>query len=178
VDNADDYAGIYRYGEKTFVLTSKDNRIFLDFESATIPMHPLTPDSFIVPHPAFEMFALHLEREHDRVTGAGWGGERYVREGLGDETAVESPTEWDAYPGHYRSHNPWFNNFRVVLRKGALIFVHPLGEEEPLHPIEPGLFRIGDDPRSPEFIRFEVVVNGRARKANLSGGVYSRIFTP
>jgi hypothetical protein len=64
-----------------------------------------------------------------------------------------------------------------VLREGALIFVYPLGEEEPLHQVETGLFRIGDDPRSPEFIRFDEVLDGKAMLANYSGGVYSRTFT-
>ena len=40
------------------------------------------------------------------------------------------------------------------------------------------VFRIGDDPCSPEFIRFDVVVNGKAMQAILSGGAYSRTFTP
>ena len=178
LDSPDDYVGTYRCGEKSFTIKADKSRLFLDFESATVPLHSLTPDSFAVPHPAFEMFPLCVEREDDRVIGAGWGGERYVHVGMGDETFREYPIEWNAYPGHYRSHNPWLNNFRVVLRRGVLIFVEPMGEEEALHQLEPGLFRIGDDPRSPEFIRFDVVVDGKARKVILSGGEYSRTFTP
>ena len=53
-----------------------------------------------------------------------------------------------------------------------------MGDDELLHQEEHGLFRIGDDPRSPEFIRFDVVVNGKAMQAILSGGAYSRTFTP
>ncbi|MBC8508295.1 MAG: hypothetical protein H8D34_25850, partial [Chloroflexi bacterium] len=177
LDNLDDYVGSYRCGKKSFTLKADASRIFLDFESATVHLHPLAPDSFIVPHPAFEMFALRMEHEKDRLTAAGWGAERYVREGVGGEEPFESPIEWDAYPGHYRSHNPWFSNFRVVFRKDSLIFIDPFGEEEPLHQLEPGLFRIGDDPRSPEFIRFDVVIDGKAMLAIHSGGVYSRTFT-
>ena len=178
LDNADDYIGTYRCGEKTFTLTSSDDRLFLDFEAATVPLSQLEPDRFIVPHPAFEMFTLCMGRENEKVTEAGWGADRYVRDGLGEEASFECPAEWDAYPGHYRSHNPWFSNFRVVLRKGTLIFIDPSGEEEPLHQLEPGLFRIEDDARSPEFIRFDMVIDGKAMGAILSGGVYSRTFTP
>jgi hypothetical protein len=53
-----------------------------------------------------------------------------------------------------------------------------MGDDKPLHQVEPGLFRIGDDPRSPEFIRFDVVVDGKAMQVILSGGAYSRTFTP
>jgi hypothetical protein len=136
------------------------------------------PDKFIVPHPAFEMFPLRMGRENGQVTEAGWGAERYARDGFGEETPREHPAEWDAYPGHYRSHNPWLSNFRVVLYHGSLIYIDPMGEDEPLNQLETGLFRIGDDPRSPEFIRFDVVVNGKAMQAILSGGAYSRTFTP
>jgi CubicO group peptidase (beta-lactamase class C family) len=39
-----------------------------------------------------------------------------------------------------------------------------------------GLLDIGDS-HSPEFIRFDEVINGKAMQAILSGGVYSRMFT-
>jgi len=177
LDKVYDYIGTYRCGEKLFTLTTDDDRLYLNFETASIDLHPLVPDSFIVPHPAFELFALRMERENGRVTAAGWGEERYVRDNVEQEAAFGSPAEWDAYPGHYRSHNPWLNNFRVVFYKGALVFVYPMGEVEHMYSLEPGLFRIGDDPRSPEFIRFDAVIDGQAMVAIHSGGVYSRMFT-
>ena len=178
LDNPDDYVGTYRCGEKSFTIKTDKSRLFLNFESAAVALHSLTSDSFVVPHPAFEIFPLCMEREDGRVTGAGWGEKRYMRDGIGETQSDEVPDEWKAYPGHYRSHNPWLNNFRIVLRGDALIFIDPMGEEEALHQLVPGLFRIGDDLRSPEFIRFDVVLDGKARKAILSGGEYSRIFTP
>jgi len=178
LDNAEDYVGAYRCGDKSFTLKAEGPRIFLDFESATVPLSQLKPDRFIVPYPAFERFTLRMKRENEQVTEAGWGAERFVRDGFGEETFCEHPPEWDAYPGHYRSHNPWFSNFRVVLYHGTLIYIDQMGDDEPLHQLEPGLFRPGDDPRSPEFIRFDVVVDGKAMQAILSGGVYSRTFTP
>jgi CubicO group peptidase (beta-lactamase class C family) len=178
LENTEDYVGLYRSGERSFTLTADNKRLYLDFEAATVPLTPSAPDNFIVLHPAFEMFALHMEREDNRVTGAGWGAERYVSDGVGEQTIREYPAEWNAYPGHYRSHNPWLNNFRIVSRAGSLVLVYPFGEEEALHQLEPGLFRIGDDPRSPEFIRFDVVIHGKAMQAILSGGAYSRTFTP
>jgi len=178
LENTDDYVGTYRCGEKTFAIKADDSRLFLESESATVPLTPLKPDRFLAPHPAFEMFTLRMGREDKKVTEAGWGAERYVRDGFGKETIHESPAEWDAYPGHYRSHNPWYSNFRIMLYPGMLIFIDQMGDDEPLHQLEPGLFRIGDDPRSPEFIRFDVVVNDKAMQAILSGGEYSRTFTP
>jgi len=177
LDNAEEFTGEYRCKNKTFTLTNQSDSIFLSFEDTTVPLAQFGPDRFIVPHPAFEMFTLRMERENGTITGAGWGEERYFRVGVGEETSLESPAEWDAYPGHYRSHNPWLSNFRILLWNGTLVFIDPWGADEPLYPIEPGMFRIGEDPRSPEFIRFEVIQHGKAMQAILSGGVYSRTFT-
>ncbi|HSG45194.1 MAG TPA: serine hydrolase domain-containing protein [Anaerolineales bacterium] len=176
-ENVKDYIGEYRCGNKTFSLTTDQSSIVLNFESVSVSLHSLTPDSFIVSHPNFEIFSLCMERDGDQIMGAGWGGDRYVRVGRENETPREHPAEWDAYPGHYRSHNPWLSNFRIVLRSNSLIFIHPMGEEEKLYQLDAGLFRIGDDPRSPEFIRFNLVMNGKAMQAILSGGAYSRTFT-
>jgi hypothetical protein len=70
------------------------------------------------------------------------------------------------------------SNFRIVLRAGRLFLIFPRGEEEPLHPDGSHKFRVGEDPRSPEFIRFDVMIDGKAELAYLSGGVYCRTFTP
>ena len=172
VEGADDYVGKY------FSLTSKDERLYLDFEAATVLLEPLGTDKFFVPHPNFELLPLQFRRENDEIVEAIHGGEIYARESYQGKPPNEYPSDWGAYLGHYRSHNPWLSNFRIVLRKGTLVFIYPTGEDEPLHQLEPGLFRIGGDPRSPEFIRFDIVIDSRAMQAILSGGVYSRTFTP
>ncbi|MBU1661848.1 MAG: beta-lactamase family protein [Chloroflexi bacterium] len=178
VDKVDNYAGTYSCGEKTFTLTSKDERLYLDFETASVLLELRTPDHFLVPHPAFELFLLQMGRENDQIVEAIHGGERYIHSRYQGETSFEIPPEWLAYPGHYRSHNPWFSNFRVVLRTGQLTLIQPGGDEEALHPLEPGFFRVGADPRSPEFICFDMLIDGKAMQANFSGGAYCRTFTP
>ena len=145
----------------------------LRYTKATAP----PADRFLVPHPAFELFPLQFGRENDQITEATYGRKRYVRDGYQGETSFASLAEWEPFPGHYRSHNPWLSNFRVVLRKGSLVLIFPSGKDQLLHQLEPGLFRIGDDPRSPEFIRFDVVISGKTMQAILSGGAYSRTFT-
>jgi hypothetical protein len=64
------------------------------------------------------------------------------------------------------------------LRKGALALTIPWGTTEPLIPIGDGLFRIGQDPQSPETLRFDAVVEGRALRADYSRCPYYRTFTP
>jgi hypothetical protein len=67
---------------------------------------------------------------------------------------------------------------RVVGRKGALSLIRPSGLEEPLAPLGDGLFRPGDDPRSPERLRFDAIVDGRALRANYSGCDLARALAP
>lgn len=185
VENVNDYVGRYQRGEKEFTLTAKREHLHLEFNGDSVSLEPAGPDVFLVPHPAFELFPLRFERaapfegeEKPTITAALHGPEFYLSEGVSDPPQVEIPTEWRAYPGHYRSYNPWLSNFRVLLRRGMLILIEPRGTEEPLHPLEPGFFRVGDNPRSPEYLRFEVIIDGKAQFANYSGGAYCRTFTP
>jgi hypothetical protein len=200
VKNIEDYAGRFRCGKKEFSLCEQGEHLYLEFQGDSVLLEPISPDIFLVPHPVFELFLLRFERltssssqeiegrretkryEGGTITKALHGSDIYLPEGGSEPPEPEYLPEWDsnwnAYPGHYRSHNPWYPNIRVVLRKGELILIEPSGDEEPLYPLEPGLFRVGADPRSPEFIRFEVLIDGKAMQVNLSGGVYSRTFTP
>lgn len=185
VENIDDYVGQYFSGEKTFSLTGKGRRLYLEFEDEAVCLEPVTPDVFLVPHPEFELFLLYFRRNENSesdekapITAAHHGSDVYLRNAVSISTNPEYLPEWRAYPGHYRSYNPWFSNFRVVQRRGKLILIEPKGSEEPLYPIEQGLFRVGEDPHSPETIRFEAFIDGQAMFAYLSGGAYCRTFTP
>ncbi|MFJ6983200.1 MULTISPECIES: serine hydrolase domain-containing protein [unclassified Streptomyces] len=93
----------------------------------------------------------------------------------------EPPTRWAPLVGHYRGYNPWLPNIRVQCSGGRLWvwqgdFTTDLGE--PLVPLADGTFRIGDDARSPERLAFDVVLDGKATRATLSGYPLYRTFTP
>ncbi len=178
VDNAAEYAGKYRGGAGKLDLTAEGDRVLLRQRGGQVELEPRGEDAFLVDHPDYARFLLRFGRAGDRVVeafhGAGWyTGERYD-----GPTDFDHPEGWTAYTGHYRSHNPWGTNFRVVLRKEAMVLVEPSGGEESLVPIGEGTFRIGDDPASPERLRFDTVVNGEALRANRSGCDYYRFFTP
>jgi hypothetical protein len=101
---------------------------------------------------------------------------RWMRDEQSD-TPAQPPAEWAAYAGHYRCHNPWMSNFRVVLRGADLLFVYPSGAEQQLVPLREARVRIGDDP-SPETLAFDTLVDGEAWRAWYSGSAYYRFFTP
>ncbi|HSL67405.1 MAG TPA: hypothetical protein VK977_04530 [Actinomycetota bacterium] len=64
--------------------------------------------------------------------------------------------------GHWRSHNPWYSNFRILPRRGSLRF----------------LWGWGDEDWSTRRIRFDTVIQGTATRAVLDGAPYYRTFTP
>jgi hypothetical protein len=90
------------------------------------------------------------------------------------------PPAWDAYPGLYRSNDPWMPVLRIALRHGELVrFATDSWEdpsEAPMIPLEDGSFRVGRQERTPERIRFEGVVEGRATRAIANGGAWYRSF--
>ncbi len=176
VANAADYAGTYTApaGSDTrkIVLTAEGTLLKLTYKGEQIPLEIIAPDNFYVSHPDFALFPLSFERTEKAVTEASWGGDWYAGEHYTGPRTFENPPEWRAFAGHYRNENPWEGSFRVVLRKGRLW----LGGD-PLVPLGPGLFRLGEEEHAPNRVRFEDVANGKALRATVSGTEYRRIET-
>jgi D-alanyl-D-alanine carboxypeptidase len=185
-EDAADYAGAYRGDTGTLRLVAEDDRLLLKHDGERLVLEPhYEDDTFIVPHPAYERFVFRFGRQADgdEVVELFHGADWYVNDRYQGPTSFGTPPEWDAFPGHYRAHNPWATNFRVVRRKGQLWLVFPVApdgfeDEQPLVPLGDGSFRAGAGDTSPERVRFEVVVDGKALRAVLSDGVYARDFTP
>ncbi len=81
--------------------------------------------------------------------------------------------------GSWRSHDPWTPFFRVEARGADLwltFFGAPDGADETqvLVPMAGGWYRLGEHRLGPERIRFDTVVDGRARRAVLSGWPWYR----
>ncbi|MBN1657642.1 MAG: beta-lactamase family protein [Anaerolineae bacterium] len=178
VDDATGYTGTYRCEERAFDLVALGDRLIMAYRGIRLPLVQRGADRFYVPHPDFALFLLHVERAESRVIGAGHGAHFYVRNGASLPGIAGPSPDWLAYTGHYRCHNPWLNNLRVVQRRGKLLYVWPSGHEEPLVPLADGCFRVGADEHSPERLCFDTIVDGRAVRAILSGCAYYRTFTP
>jgi hypothetical protein len=186
VSNGKAYAGHYRSADKEFTIKSQEEHLYMEFEGNSMLLESRPPHRFLLPHPAFERFLLRFSGEHDldgkdeiQINEAFHGADWYLREHYQGENSFTIPADWHRYTGHYRAYNPWLTNFRVLIQKKRLVLILPTsGIEEPLYPTAPGVFRVGEDPRSPEFIHFDVFIGGKAQQANLSGGAYCRIFTP
>ena len=95
---------------------------------------------------------------------------------------VSPPSHLKGCTGHFRSHSPWFSNFRIVLRAGRLLLIAAGGveapvEEEELVELGPGHFRIGKDPFAPERLVMGPRIAGKVISLERDGTRYSRTFT-
>ncbi len=177
VKNASDYAGTFRAGEKTLVVELEGGHLLLRTGADRVILESRGGEQFYANHPDFDRFLLTFRREGGHVVEAFHGPDWYVKDGYAGTTTFELPDAWRTHVGHYRSHNPWLTNFRVVLRKGQLVLVRPEGAEEILVPLGDGVFRVGEDEHSPERVRFDTTIDGKAVHANLSCCDYFRTPT-
>ncbi len=178
VSNAADYAGSYRSGEDRMVITARGDRLTLHWRGQDAALEQRGDDSFHCAHPELELFLLEFGSDGNRIVEVFHGPDWYVGEGYSGPLSFHYPEEWQSFQGHYRAYNFGLTNFRVVLRKGALLLIYPAGGHEVLTPLGDALFRIGEDPRSPETLRFDAIASGRALRATYSGCPYYRTYTP
>ncbi len=178
VSNAADYAGIYDGDGERLALTARGSRLVLEWRGQDVVLQRRGEDNFYLPHPELEHFLLEFGRDGGRIVEAFHGPGWYVGASYSGPGSFDHPVEWDGFLGHYRTYNFGLTNFRIVLRKGALLLLYPTGSHEPLIPLGDGLFRIGDDLRSPETLGFDSVASGRALRAVYSGCPYYRTYTP
>jgi CubicO group peptidase (beta-lactamase class C family) len=186
VPNAADYAGVY-HGQGAagdLTLVADGDELAIKHAGERIPLEAHSVDVFGTPHPAFDRYLLTAARdEQGRVVELSHGARWFSSATYAGPTEFEQPAEWSAYAGHYRSHNPWGSNFRVVLRKGELRMLWPsepdgFSPDDVLVPLADGSFRVGEDEGGPQRVRFDTLVNGAAWRAHVSGCEYYRFFTP
>ena len=178
VGNASDYEGTYSRGEARLVLTAEGDRLTLHWRGQDVVLERRGEDDFYAPHPDLELFHLEFGRDEGRVVEVFHGSDWYIGEGYSGPGTFDYPEEWERYPGHYRTYNFGLTNFRIVLRKGALLLMYPAGGYDVLTPLDDGMFRIGEDARCPETLHFDSVASGRALRAIYSGCPYYRTYTP
>jgi CubicO group peptidase (beta-lactamase class C family) len=175
--NAAEYAGSYASADgRTLRIAAEGDRLFLFHGGKKLVLETRDDDAFFVPHPDFALFLLRFGRTEGKVVEAFYGPDWYAGESYAGTREFDYPKKWDAYPGHYRTPNPWEPNFRIVVRKGKLVFLTAEGEEE-VTPLGGGEFRVGED-YSAERLTFDTVIGGKTLQANLSGIPYFRTFTP
>jgi hypothetical protein len=152
--------------------------LYLAYQGQIVALEHRTDDCFYVGHPELDLFLLEFSRHDGKVVEAFHGPDWYIHDRYSGQLQFTYPKAWEAYTGHYRARSPELSNFRVVLRKGGLVFIYPWGTAASLVPLNDGSFRVGADERAPETLRFDAVVDGRALLAEYSECPYYRAFTP
>ncbi len=190
VANADRYAGefIHETSGAALSVTAPGDQLVLHRQGrSALTLEHIGGNTFCVPNDEFDPFPLRFRRPQGAgdavqmdvapIVEVRHGPAVYVRAGKSPlDTPVPHLPEWAAFPGHYRSHAPYMTSFRIILRRGRLCLAWPNGGEEPLtpRPTDGGSsprFYVGPagEP-SPEWIRFDTVVGGRALRALWAGG--------
>lgn len=176
---AADFAGRYVGPDGQLEIMDRGGTLHMAWAGHEAVIEPRDGDAFFVDVDGFELFLLEFEREGGRAVRAHHGARTWSRDGMPEMVRAEAPAGGVRYDGHYRSHNPWLSNFRVVRRTGGLVLVLPHGASQPLVPLEGHRFRMGADERSPERVAFDGVIDGVATSAVVSGGGrFGRTFTP
>jgi hypothetical protein len=158
-----------------------DDRLVWWTSQGAVPLEPSIDahDAFHVHLPDYTRFLLLARRRADDsrsspIDAFAWGERLWLREGLARPTSAVAPAAWGAFPGHYRSEDPWIGSARVVLREGRLWWngVVPMDPGE-----EPGLFYLRDAEQSLEWVRFRDIGGGRSYRLELSGESLTRVST-
>ena len=179
IADADSIAGRFVGGDRTIELDAADGGLVLRSGPLAVRLErwPDEPDTFAVPHPAFDRHLLRVARDQTgAVLGVGHGPRWYGREGVSlDEQPPVTPG-WDAFAGLYRSDAPWVRAIRVYERRGVLLAAWPSsGEEYELTPLPQDWFAVGE-PALPRRARFLDMVEGRAQTLEYNGAILTRSF--
>jgi CubicO group peptidase (beta-lactamase class C family) len=183
VKHAASLAGTYRTASgdaKLVVVAPQPDRLALVVGGAK---HPLIPagGAFWTDIPRYQYSGLRFipnpvtHRAEQLVAEGRW----YATAAYRGPKRFPHPRAWDAYVGFYRTggglgSRPYDLTTRVQLVKGALV----LDDGTPLTPLANGAFRIGGAAWSPERLRFDTIIGGKAQRAFVSGTPLGRVPMP
>jgi D-alanyl-D-alanine carboxypeptidase len=170
VENAVDYLGAFRRADgKELLFKMNGRKLLLVNGTQEIVLQRTAGDSFVsTVQSAFAEYTITFGREKPAggeaakaapppaVIEVGYGPDWYTNDAYHGEHTFQTPAEYSAFAGRYRSDGG--DDVRVFARKGQLW----LGDL-PLSEIGSSLFRSGDDAWSPDTVQFLTIVEGRAR---------------
>jgi hypothetical protein len=174
VEDAEAFAGVYRDDIGTLEVVAERDRLFVVVDGATVApkralLEPVGEDVFGIIDLELGIDALRFLRENGRVSSAFWGSRWLATPGATVPSPEAPPPDAEAVVGRYVSWNPWAPGFRVRLRRNELwlCFTGETidgGGDHRLEPLPDGSFRAGDE-MSPDRVRFDMFVDGKAQRA-------------
>ena len=139
-------------------------------------LHKLATDLYATDHPGLCHSYIRYGRSaaggiDHLVTGDDW----HPGEGYAGPDEFPHPAEWTAYPGLYRSHNPWLPALRITLCRGELALEQSSYGRMRLESQPGGGFAVTTpEGRLPERLRFSMLVGGLAQRVETGGCVLYR----
>lgn len=182
VADAGAFAGRYRGDARTIEIRAAGHelRVVDGDREARLDRVDSVADAFLVDDLELDRWMLRFGRDvGGAVVEAFWGNDWMVNERWSDPPPEPHPPGWEALPGLYRRANGWTPTLRVGLRKGRLVLQwndDASEAEEVLVPLEDGSFHVGPDAWTPQWVRFEGLVDGRATRCLFNGGTWYRSF--
>lgn len=150
---------------ETIALEAAGGAMVLRWNGQAIELERSGKDAYLVRHPRFAVLPLKLNRNGGRVVSAWWGPVLFAADPA-ERTPPPAPAELQKLAGRYDNDAPWSPGVtRVVARADGL----SLDGVMPLVRLPDGSWRIGPEEGSPERLRFDAVLNGRAQRLNFSG---------
>ena len=174
IAGAEELAGSYAGGERSWELDPQDGGLVLRAGPLAVRLERWDTDAFAVPHPAFDRYLLRVARDGSgAVVGLTHGPAALARDGRSGP--ISAPV-WAAYVGLYRSNDPWGAVVRIYERRGRLYATWPEdGEELELTVLEDGWLAVGE-PRTPRRARFGDAIDGVSQSFEMNGAVAYRSF--
>ncbi|MGH8137488.1 MAG: serine hydrolase domain-containing protein [Steroidobacteraceae bacterium] len=182
--NAADYIGSYAAPDgRSLSVDADGNRLVLTSDGVHIPLQHVEEDQFIADHRQFALFPIVFGRDHapagdtppaepkPAVIELAYGPDWYAHSRHGGQQAMPDIPGLAPYPGVYYSDSAWIGLVRIVVRRGQLWVNGVL----PTELIGDGLFRLTDEPASPEMLEFRNVIGGKARILVFGGGLLQRL---
>lgn len=185
-DGAEDWVGEWHSQERSIEIVLDDDGLTMVCGDQRFAMQRYSrrSDTYLVADAAgwdrFLFEAVRAETEEDEpgaIVKVHFGFETFVRVTEPLAAVPSYPEEWNGYVGFYRSYNPWYSAFWIVIREGTLVMIDSYGTATELVP-EDGGFRLGVEPPNFDWLRFDPVIDGRAMGVRFeTGAEYSRFFT-
>jgi CubicO group peptidase (beta-lactamase class C family) len=158
-----DFPGTYRSAAgETFSLVERGDGLAVLHAGEEARLESRGPDAALAPLPRFSRFPLVFRREAGKVAGAWYGDLWFGKDGRTDAPGTV-PAELQALAGRYDNDDPWQGTFRLVARPDGLY----LDGTERLLALQDGLWTVAEG--SPERIRLDGFIDGKAQRMNLSG---------
>jgi D-alanyl-D-alanine carboxypeptidase len=185
IPEAERYVGRWRAGEPDWpdlTITGDHGRLAGRWgQGPPAPLLRTAPSTFVLLDESRRLYPIRFGGGGPSAlpTMAAWGPAWFARDSVVMPPATAADG-WAGYPGHYRSHNPWQSNFRVVLRRSRLYLIHPDGSEWLLEPDDrPHAFRVVEDGEVlPETVTFDTPCPDAMLRVLVSQAPYYRFFTP